>query len=149
MPASVAKMNREQRDLAPVGVIGESTGDEPLGDLGERERGGDRRVGGERAGDRSLPCSRLENLTRTVIVRPARCLARSRPATRSARCPSTERISSGVGSFRPNADCAPTECALGPLVTRRSSSLAASAHTLAPIALPSSDRSASSPVAAS
>ena len=42
--------------------------------------------------------------TRTVMVRPARWLRRSRPATRSQRCPSTDRISSAVGSRRPNAD---------------------------------------------
>ena len=52
---------------------------------------------------------RPANRTRTVTVRPARCLARSRPATRSARWPSTSRTSSRVGRCRPSADCAPTD----------------------------------------
>ena len=86
----------------------------------------------------------LANRTLTVIVRPARCLARNLPATRSARWPSTERISSGDTSRRPNADCAPTEPALPCGCTRRWSSLAASAPTLPPRARPSSDCSAPS-----
>ena len=77
------------------------------------------------------------NRTRTVTVRPARCLARSRTATRSARWPRTTRSSSEVGCERPRADCAPTDRARVEVTTRRGSSLTARAASLAPFACPS------------
>jgi hypothetical protein len=72
------------------------------------------------------------NRTRTVTVRPARSFARSRVATRSARCPSVAWSSASSATRRPSADCAPTDRARRRVWICRGSALCASDPSFVP-----------------